>query len=55
MIFSSCVTNLVVFTENTKGSIVNLDVYVDDLLVIRSDEVDIQATKGLFVVVSQYM
>ena len=40
----SCVLDFIVFTK-TEGDIVILDIYVDSLLMTRSDEAGIQTTK----------
>ena len=43
--FTSCMTNPTVLTKNTKGGLVILAVYVDDIIVTRSDDTDILSRK----------
>ena len=42
---SSCAADPIVFKNKAKGDIINFTIYVDDLLVIWTDDVDILATK----------
>ncbi|CAA6673289.1 unnamed protein product [Spirodela intermedia] len=43
--FASCIVDLAVLTKKTKGGLIILVVYVDDIFVIKSDEADISITK----------
>ena len=42
--FTSCVTGPIVLTEKTKGGLVILAVYIDDIILPRSDDTGILAT-----------
>ena len=43
--FTSCATDLTVITKKTKGGLVNFTVYVDDIILTRSDDTGILAMK----------
>ena len=43
--FTSCATDPTVLTKKTKGGLVILVVYVDDIILIGSDDIGILATK----------
>ena len=43
--FTSCTTDPIVLTKKTKGSLIILVVYVDDILLTSSDDMGILTTK----------
>ena len=43
--FTSCSANPTMLTKNTKDGLINLEVYVDDILLTGTDDTSIHATK----------